>query len=106
MLDRLMRGMNRYFEHGQHLHGSRVACRMHCRAWALLWNFAPWQNLTSRLQVPDFFNDVRSAGTGRGEHQCRPPEIEQFHRIPLLSEEEIRIVEIARPPGISELQPS
>ena len=23
MLDRLMRGMNRYFDHGQHLHGSR-----------------------------------------------------------------------------------
>ena len=40
MLDRLMRGMNRYFDHGQHLHGSLEACRLHCRAWALLWNFA------------------------------------------------------------------
>jgi hypothetical protein len=42
MLDRLMRGMNRYFEDGQHLHGSRAANERHCRGWALLWNFAPW----------------------------------------------------------------
>ena len=42
MLDRLMRGMNRYFDQGQHLHGSLEACRLHCRAWALLWNFTPW----------------------------------------------------------------
>jgi hypothetical protein len=48
MLDRLMRGMNRYFDHGQHLHGSRGACRLHCRAWALLWNFAPWHAATTR----------------------------------------------------------
>ena len=48
MLDRLMRGMNRYFDHGQHLHGSRGACRQHCRAWALLWNFAPWHPATAR----------------------------------------------------------
>ena len=31
MLDRLMRGMNRYFDHGQHLHGSYEACRLHSR---------------------------------------------------------------------------
>ena len=48
MLDRLMRGMNRYFDHGQHLHGSPAACRLHCRAWALLWNFAPWHPATMR----------------------------------------------------------
>ena len=48
MLDRLMRGMNRYFDHGQHLHGSPAACRLHCRAWALLWNFAPWHPATTR----------------------------------------------------------
>jgi hypothetical protein len=48
MLDRLMRGMNRYFDHGQHLHGSHQACRLHCRAWALLWNFAPWHPATTR----------------------------------------------------------
>jgi hypothetical protein len=48
MLDRQMRGMNQYFDHGQHLHGSLDACRSHCRAWALLWNFAPWHPATTR----------------------------------------------------------
>jgi hypothetical protein len=48
MLDRIMRGMNRYFDHGQHLHGSRATCRLHCRAWALLSNFAPWHRATTR----------------------------------------------------------
>jgi hypothetical protein len=48
MLDRQMRGMNRYFDRGQHLHGSRRACRLHCRAWALLWNFSPWHPATTR----------------------------------------------------------
>jgi hypothetical protein len=48
MLDRVMRGMNRYFDHGQHLHGSIRASRLHCRAWALLWNFAPWHPATTR----------------------------------------------------------
>ena len=42
MLDRIMRGMNRYFVDGQHLHGSPAASEQHSRAWALLWNFAPW----------------------------------------------------------------
>src|SRR5512135_727502 len=40
--------MNRYFDHGQHLHGSRGACRLHCRAWALLSNFTPWHKATAR----------------------------------------------------------
>lgn len=48
MLDRRMRAMNRYFDHGQHLHGSRLACRWHGRAWALLGNFAPWHPVTTR----------------------------------------------------------
>jgi hypothetical protein len=48
MLDRQMRGMNRYFDQGQHLHGSRTACRLHCRAWVLLWNFTPWHPATTR----------------------------------------------------------
>jgi len=48
MLDRQMRGMNRYFEQGQHLHGSPGACRLHCRAWALLGNFTPWHPVTAR----------------------------------------------------------
>jgi hypothetical protein len=47
LLDRQMRGMNRYFDQGQHLHGSIGACRLHCRAWALLWNFAPWHPATT-----------------------------------------------------------
>ena len=42
MLDRVMRGMNRYFEDGQHLHGSKEACDRHSRAWAMLYNFRPW----------------------------------------------------------------
>jgi hypothetical protein len=42
MLDRLMRSMNRYFDNGQHLHGSLAASEQHCRSWALLHNFAPW----------------------------------------------------------------
>jgi hypothetical protein len=42
MLDRVMRAMNRYFDDGQHLHGSERACAQHCRAWALLHNFRPW----------------------------------------------------------------
>lgn len=42
MLDRVMRPMNRYFEDGQHLHGSAGAANRHCRAWALLHNFTPW----------------------------------------------------------------
>lgn len=42
LLDRLMRFMNRYFDQGLHLHGQRAACERHCRAWALLHNFAPW----------------------------------------------------------------
>ncbi len=48
MLDRAMRGMNRYFDRGQHLHGSPAACRLHCRAWALLANFAPWHPAVAR----------------------------------------------------------
>jgi hypothetical protein len=42
MLDRVMRSMNRYFDDGQHLHGSKEACEQHVRAWALVYNFRPW----------------------------------------------------------------
>jgi hypothetical protein len=42
MLDRVMRPMSRYFEDGQHLHGSPTACGRHVRAWALVQNFRPW----------------------------------------------------------------
>jgi hypothetical protein len=42
LVDRVLRQRDGYFEAGQHLHGSEEASRRHCRAWALLWNFAPW----------------------------------------------------------------
>ena len=42
MLDRVLRAMSRYFEDGQHRHGSKAARARHCRAWALLHNFGPW----------------------------------------------------------------
>ena len=48
MVDRVLRQMDGYFEAGQHLHGSAAASRRHCRAWALLWNFAPWSPETIR----------------------------------------------------------
>ena len=48
MLDRVMRAMNRYFDDGQHLHGGAGACDRHCRAWALLYNFRPWNPATAR----------------------------------------------------------
>jgi hypothetical protein len=48
MLDRVMRSMNRYFEDGQHLHGSKEACARHCRAWALLYNYRPWHPASAR----------------------------------------------------------
>jgi hypothetical protein len=48
MLDRVMRSMNRYFDSGQHLHGSAAACERHVRAWALLHNFRPWHKATAR----------------------------------------------------------
>lgn len=41
LLARVMRGMSRYFEDGQHLHGSPAAAGLHVRAWALLQNFRP-----------------------------------------------------------------
>jgi hypothetical protein len=48
MVDRVLRQMDGYFEAGQHLHGDAEASRRHCRAWALLWNFAPWGPETTR----------------------------------------------------------
>jgi hypothetical protein len=48
MLDRVMRGMNRYFDSGQHLHGSAQACGLHVRAWALLSNYRPWHKAVAR----------------------------------------------------------
>jgi hypothetical protein len=48
MLDRVMRGMSRYFDNGQHLHGSAQACGRRVRAWALLYNFTPWSPAARR----------------------------------------------------------
>jgi hypothetical protein len=48
LLDRVMRAMNRYFDSGQHLHGSERAVGQHCRAWALLHNFRPWHPAVAR----------------------------------------------------------
>lgn len=50
MLDRVMRAMNRYFDDGQHLHGSATACARHGRAWALLHNFRPWHPAVVRAK--------------------------------------------------------
>jgi hypothetical protein len=48
VVDRVLRQRDGYFEAGQHLHGSKEASRWHCRAWALLWNFAPWHPRVAR----------------------------------------------------------
>jgi hypothetical protein len=48
MLDRLMRGMNRYYDSTQHLHGSAGASRLTSRSQALLWNFTPWHPSQTR----------------------------------------------------------
>jgi len=48
MLDRVMRGMSRYFDAGQHLHGSAGAGERHVRAWAVLYNFRPWHPAVAR----------------------------------------------------------
>jgi hypothetical protein len=48
MLDRVMRAMNRYFDAGQHLHGTAEAGDRHVRAWALLHNFRPWHPAVAR----------------------------------------------------------
>jgi hypothetical protein len=48
MLDRVMRGMNRYFDRGQHLHGGAGAGGRHVRAWALLCNYRPWHQAVAR----------------------------------------------------------
>jgi hypothetical protein len=48
MLDRVMRSMNRYFDSGQHMHGSLGHSQRHCRSWALLYNFTPWSPATIR----------------------------------------------------------
>lgn len=48
MLDRVMRAMCRYFDQGQHLHGSIEVGEQRARAWALLHNFTPWSPQAKR----------------------------------------------------------
>jgi hypothetical protein len=48
MLDRVMRGMSSYWVGCQHLHGGTQARQLHSRAWALLFNFAPWSPQAAR----------------------------------------------------------
>jgi len=48
MLDRMMRGMDRYYSSTQHLHGSLTAIRLTSRSQALLWNFTPWHPSITR----------------------------------------------------------
>ena len=42
MLDRLMRSQNRYFERGQHFHGTLESANLRSRAWAILHNYWDW----------------------------------------------------------------
>jgi hypothetical protein len=64
LLDRVMRAMNRYFDNGQHLHGSARAVRQHCRAWALLHNFRPWHPAVARRN-----EDYRSPAERLNQHR-------------------------------------
>ena len=45
-LDRLMRSQNRYFERGQHFHGSIEASNVRSRSWAVLYNYWDWGRKT------------------------------------------------------------
>jgi hypothetical protein len=41
-LDRLMRSQNRYFDRGQHFHGSLESANLRSRSWAILHNYWQW----------------------------------------------------------------
>jgi hypothetical protein len=41
-LDRLMRSQNRYFDRGQHFHGSLGSANLRSRSWAVLYNYWEW----------------------------------------------------------------
>jgi len=45
-LDRLMRSQNRYFDRGQHFHGTRESANLRSRAWAILHNYWDWGRKT------------------------------------------------------------
>ena len=45
-LDRLMRSQNRYFDRGQHFHGSIESANLRSRSWAVLYNYWDWGRKT------------------------------------------------------------
>jgi hypothetical protein len=45
-LDRLMRSQNRYFDRGQHFHGTFESANLRSRAWAILHNYWDWGRKT------------------------------------------------------------
>ena len=45
-LDRLMRSQNRYFDRGQHFHGTLESANLRSRAWAVLHNYGDWGRKT------------------------------------------------------------
>jgi len=45
-LDRLMRSQNRYFDRGQHFHGTLESANLRSRAWAILHNYWDWGRKT------------------------------------------------------------
>jgi hypothetical protein len=48
-LDRLMRSQNRYFDRGQHFHGTLESANLRSRSWAILHNYWEWGRRTRRL---------------------------------------------------------
>jgi len=47
-LDRVMRSQNRYFDRGQHFHGTQESANLRSRAWAILHNYWPWGRQTQK----------------------------------------------------------
>jgi len=47
-LDRLMRSQNRYFDRGQHFHGTLESANERSRAWAVLHNYWDWGKKTRK----------------------------------------------------------
>jgi hypothetical protein len=45
-LDRLMRSQNRYFDRGQHFHGTLESANLRSRSWAILHNYWDWGRKT------------------------------------------------------------
>ena len=47
-LDRLMRSQNRYFDRGQHFHGTLESANLRSRSWAVLHNYWDWGRKTRK----------------------------------------------------------